>query len=314
MRWFQRPGLPILVSACIAVIAAWASQLVTHDLGVQLTLGLLAGIAVLQVCGLWQSHARTPLQAKLEEALIDEQLYKNLDRIITSSGRLTARLSQGPDCGFLFEARKAECLAGAANVMDQIAAGRLIVSDPDQSDKLAVDLATLARTSMLAISYRDEDFWGSEAGESYLKQNKRLIDKKGEVQRIFVLGSDQMIQRLKPIIDRHTRLGVKTFLLPPVKQTPADHEDFVVVDDAYVRHAEPVEFAGSRKRATLTVEPVDVTRYVAKFQEMLARCQSAEAYFGTGPGTFTAPKPRGVKANGDRVLSTSVPTLDEVPN
>ena len=275
----------------------------------QLVVGLLTGVAALQIGELWQMHARTPLVARLEEALVDPLLYQHLEQIITANARLNQRLAPASRYAFTFRRRANECLGEAAHVMDELAAGRLVVTDPDQQFKFSIDLVANARRSVRAVSFRDEEFWESEAGERYLKHNEHLLKRgasrrRGGVSRIFVLDSHEIILQLKPVIDRHIALGVTVYILPPNVQVPSDLEDFVVYDDQCVRFAEPLEFSGSRKRATLSINPPDVTRYVSKFQQMVLRSLPAQTYFeaqlaavgtsgaGQAPGGTTPPQQR----------------------
>ena len=102
---------------------------------------------------------------------------------------------------------------------------------------------------------------------------------RGAALRIFVLDSDEIIMAMRPTIERHTTIGVTVYIMPPAARFPSDLEDFVVYDDQYVRFAEPLEFAGSKKRATLSVHPPDVVEYVAKFEQMVLRSLPASEYF-----------------------------------
>jgi hypothetical protein len=289
MKWFQRPGTPAIVGTFLGLIGGWASQLVTQDQGLQLALGLLTGIATLQIGELLQLHARTPLVAKLEEALTDPELYHNIERIITANARLNDRKAAGPRYGFLFQERLDKVLDDAAQVMEELAAGRLVVSDPDQQYKFSIDLVASARKSVKAVSFRDEEFWDSEAGKRYLSHNERLLRRRlprrrGVVSRIFVLDSHEIIAAMRPTIDRHIALGVTVYIMPPAAREPSDLEDFVVYDDQYVRFAEPLEFAGSKKRATLSVHGPDVVKYSSKFEQMVLRSLPAKEYFAVRDG------------------------------
>lgn len=315
MRWFHRPGVPALASAAFGLLGGWASQLVTNDQAMQLVLGLLTGVAALQMGELWQMHARTPLVAKLEEALVDPLLYQYLEQIITAHARLDQRLAPASRYAFTFRRRANECLGEAAHVMDELAAGRLVVSDPDQQFKFSIDLVANARRSVRAVSFRDEEFWESEAGERYLKHNEHLLRRtgprrRGGVVRIFVLDSDEIIMRLKPVIVRHIALGVTVYILPPSVQVPSDLEDFVVYDDQCVRFAEPLEFAGSRKRATLSVNPPDVARYIAKFQQMTLRSVPAQTYFEAQAATTGESTTRGAPAGMPQQRSSGADNRD----
>jgi hypothetical protein len=328
LRWFHRPGVPALASAAFGLLGGWASQLVTNDQAMQLVVGLLTGVAALQIGELWQMHARTPLVAKLEEALVDPLLYQHLEQIITANARLNVRLAPASRYAFTFRRRADECLGEAAHVMDELAAGRLVVSDPDQQFKFSIDLVANARRSVHAVSFRDEEFWESEAGERYLKHNEHLLKRglyrrRGGVSRIFVFDSDEIILQLKPVIDRHIALGVAVYILPPSVQVPSDLEDFVVYDNQCVRFAEPLEFAGSRKRATLSINPPDVAKYASKFQQMMLRSLPAQAYFeahaaaasvsGAGRGPLgIPPQPRSSgEVNRAAGPSTSQRTVEE---
>jgi hypothetical protein len=279
MRWFQRPGLPTVVSVFISVVATWVSQVVTNDNAMQIALGLLTGIAALQLSELWQMHARTPLVAELEQALTDESLYEPMKKIMAASKRIPDKVPRGHPCHRLFEERKRSAVDQGANIVEELANGRLVVSDPDQQFKFAIDLLALATKHVQAISFRDEDFWESEAGERYLDLNQKLVKREGEVERIFVLDSDESVEAWRPEIERHMRLGVKVYILPPNRKGPDDEQDFVIYDDRFVRKADPVEKSGSRKRATLSVVSVEVNEYRQLFQNLAYRSQLAEAYF-----------------------------------
>lgn len=279
MPWYERALLPTIIGAAVTIAVIFAAELIDQQIiALRIIMGLTAGIITLQLGDVWEAHARTPRLAKLEEALTDPVLYERLQTIIdanTESHRLAAH---NHTCEALFRERREQALADATIVMQEIAKGKLRVADPDRQYSLAVDLVGLAKSSVKAVSYRDEDFWRMKAGTRYLEFNRALIARHGTVQRVFVLSEDALISQ-RSVIETHVAMGIEGHILPPANQQPPDSEDFVVYDDEFVRFAEPLEFEGSAKQATLSVDSTDVARYNRKFSELLLRSVTVNEFY-----------------------------------
>lgn len=279
MPWYRRPTLPTVVSVAIGITSAWAAELITHEGALRLIIGMLAGVAALQLGELWQVHARTPLLSKLEEILTAPALYRQVETMVEANSRIALLTNRHEVCRRLFEMRRDDCLSTTTIAMQELAGGRLSVSDPDQQYKFAVDLVGLARHSVRAVSYRDEEFWTLLPGARYLELNEKLIAGSGVVQRVFVLESEAKIIAQRSVIETHASKKIEAYVLLPQEQRPADREDFVLYDDSFVRFAQPIEYEGSKKRATLSLDEVDVRRYADKFQDLLLRSVLAKSYF-----------------------------------
>jgi hypothetical protein len=280
MPWYQKPALPTLLSVIIGTIGALCAPLVSHEHLLEVAIGLLAGIAALQVGELWQFHARTPKLTRLEEVLSDEILYNHVETIITANAEIEKLATTQQILGSRFRRERERCLESARSTLEELSRGKIRIVDPDAQYKVALDLAASARKSIKTVSYADEEFWTLEAGKRYLDYNESLVKNGGVVQRVFVFDDESSLLAQKDMIQQHIDKGLDIWILPTARMRPADREDFVIYDDIFVRYARPVEFGGSKKEATLEVTPSVRAEFTNRFENLLLRSVPASKYLG----------------------------------
>jgi transcriptional regulator with XRE-family HTH domain len=123
--------------------------------------------------------------------------------------------------------------------------------DEPHLTRLAVDEC---RSHLRAVSYQDEPWWPSAAGDSYLEQHKELALRDVEMTRIFIVQPDALVA-LRPTLERHVELGIHTFVLLRDEVNDYYWRDFVLYDDVLLRIATPVDASADRKSAEFTDDP-----------------------------------------------------------
>lgn len=279
LQGHARAWMGLAGSVTFGMIVGWLAEMLSHPDSVQWLMGLVAGVIGLQLSEISRVQARTPLLAKLEGALTDSVLYPHLQKLVDANAEWHRLMAFTPECLPLFEQQRIDLLTRAQISLQEMANGRMSVSDPDQQYVFAIDLVSRAKKKVCAVSYRDDEFWEIEAGVRYLEHNRALIASSGAVQRIFVADDAEKLLSQRQVMEHQIAAGIEVFVIPPARLEPTDKEDFVVYDGRFVRYAEPVEFKGSRKRATLSVDAVEVVQYGNRFTNMLLRSIKATDYF-----------------------------------
>jgi hypothetical protein len=271
VRWALASALVSLGSVLLAgqvkvsTLAAW-------------TFGMIVAAVSLQLGELRAAHTRTPLLSTLELSLTDPELSAQIQDLVRYHFEVEDQIAPHGRCADLFRDQRRESLSEARTSVRELARGHLEVRDSDKQFKFAVDLAGLAERTVETVSYRDEDFWKSQAGDEYFRHNQSLVASGGSVVRVFVFESDDDVLDNEATILRHIDAGFTVYILPDSERRPADEEDFVIYDGSFVRYAEPLSFRGSEKRATLSVDDLDIQKYSRRFDDLRLRCRGGREF------------------------------------
>lgn len=133
------------------------------------------------------------------------------------------------------------------------------------------------RAHLRAISYQDEPWWLSESGDVYLELHQQRKEEDGvEMTRIFLVDP-QKLPELRPTLQRHLDLGIKTYVLDPQQVDPGYWRDVVIYDDVLLRTADETAIASDQKRAEFTDEPGRVGQARQEFEDLRRVAENALA-------------------------------------
>lgn len=129
-----------------------------------------------------------------------------------------------------------------------------------------------------AVSYEDESWWESGAGDRYLELHEDLKRRGVEMTRIFIIECDTA-KALRHTLERHVALDIDTYVLSPDEVGERFHRDFVIYDDSLLREADSTDPTNDRKEAVFTDDPWRVNKALLDFNELrtIARSNLAQA-------------------------------------
>ncbi|HTW43207.1 MAG TPA: helix-turn-helix transcriptional regulator [Solirubrobacteraceae bacterium] len=133
----------------------------------------------------------------------------------------------------------------------RVMANGALRSTPEDEPHLTRQAVDECRSHLRAVSYQDEPWWPSAAGDSYLELHKELAQRDVEMTRIFILDQDALAD-LRPTLERHVELNIRTFVLLRDEVNDYYWRDFVLYDDVLLRMATPVDATSERKSAEFT--------------------------------------------------------------
>lgn len=129
-----------------------------------------------------------------------------------------------------------------------------------------------------AVSYEDESWWSSGAGDRYLDLHEDLNSRHVEMTRIFIIDHDTA-KKLRTTLERHVALQIDTYVLSPDEVGERYHRDFVIYDDGLLREADSTDLSTDRKEAVFTDDPWRISKALLDFNELrtIARSNLAQA-------------------------------------
>ena len=131
-----------------------------------------------------------------------------------------------------------------------------------------------AKKSLKGVTMGGKSYWGSIHGERYINENMEAINRGVKIRRIF-LNSQENIQKMIDIIQKHQSIGVDVYIAF-VDDVPRDlHDDFVIMDDSLVNCAE-YESTGRFKRARVSLRLSEVEQMKRKFNVILRSARKLE--------------------------------------
>lgn len=130
-------------------------------------------------------------------------------------------------------------------------------------------------SDLRAVSYQDETWWGSKAGDRYLDLHEDLRDRV-DMTRIFIVP-ENIVTTLTPTFQRHIELGIQTYILDPDEVNDYYWRDFVIYDDTLLREADSTDTSNERKLAEFTDDPSRINRAGDDFGALLSIAKSQVA-------------------------------------
>ena len=173
--------------------------------------------------------------------------------------------------GQLLNWKRSSVLSTAFSSFETLADGDLVIDDPAKELITNLEfLHQLCKHRLRAVSYQDEGFWNSDAGEDFLRGHATAIGNHVSIERIFIVarGAEQQINA---ILHKQKSVGISVRIAYK-EALVAKHsdciEDFVLYDDAYVRFGRLRNFAVSSldKDATLSKNDNTVNQFANRYQ------------------------------------------------
>jgi hypothetical protein len=121
-----------------------------------------------------------------------------------------------------------------------------------------------------AVSYDDLDFWSDEVSQGYLEKNKKLVERKIRVERIFVLPESAMkTETAKLVLQSHANVGIKVRIIELRKYAREfGNQDFGLFDDKVVSYF----VNGDGRSMIVRYDPIKVGEYKKMFDAMRNLC------------------------------------------
>ena len=128
-----------------------------------------------------------------------------------------------------------------------------------------------AQKNVKAVAYEDIESWRTEHLKNVLETNQEAIERKVEIQRIFILTHENL-EQAKDVLDAHKKAGVKVYIVSP-DELPSTNllTSYLIVDDQvlvyfyYTRDGR--KFTGEK----ISIETVEVDTAINNFDTILRR-------------------------------------------
>lgn len=262
----------LFISLLVVVLAV-----VTVFIRSSFILGALGTLALVQtwLLTLWRSRTKSsgdPHESQVEQSLRDPDIYNLVIRMNETRSSVLELSRREPVAGELFRRRLTELRR--EDEWEGMSRGQLTI-EPERELTFNVDALRLARKTVSAVAFQDEDFWPLPAGRSLIEANQEQVLSGVRVVRIFVLAPNRFQDQRENIFDQ-TGAGIECYILPFDHFMTSVVEDFVVYDEKAVRFASPT--LGVLKRATLATDEATVRKYLHRFEYLLAISEPAIQY------------------------------------
>ncbi|MDQ0733495.1 helix-turn-helix domain-containing protein [Arthrobacter sp. B1I2] len=154
-----------------------------------------------------------------------------------------------------------------SNEFERAARGSIEVA-PLEEPELTQQAVESCNSHLRAVSYQDEAWWSSAGGDTYLEHHEKLLNRKVDITRIFLVPKSG-IEALLPTLERHIQLEIQAYVLEPDSVEPASRRDFVIYDDTLLREASSVDDGDEDlKEAEFTDDPIRIQGALLKFERM----------------------------------------------
>jgi transcriptional regulator with XRE-family HTH domain len=123
-----------------------------------------------------------------------------------------------------------------------------------------------AKSTVRAVSYQDEKWWGDKRGRDYLRLHVEVRKRGIEITRIFLVPEDKQ-RDLKETFEAHRDLKIPTFVMSPYDVRVELCRDFVIFDDELLRVGSPPRF-DDRKTAEFTDNSARIQQALGDFHAL----------------------------------------------
>jgi hypothetical protein len=271
MRVLNNPIIWALFSVLIGVGVAVSLKLWAGEQLIPIIGGLISTVLSLELGQLFRSYQLTPKLTVLEKSLADSHLYDSFARIISSREALENHLRVYPLCKQFFQERLDSTYARSVAEWQELANGLIVVDDPQRELTWTSDILCIAKTSIRAVSFGDEDYWPRPEGQAYLREQAVLIKRGITIHRVFIVERAKIDSQLDIICRQANEFGIHTYVVYADRLRAEECEDFVIYDDYAVRYARRADNAGTLKVATLSIVPEEARRYINKYNSLQRR-------------------------------------------
>lgn len=237
-------------------------------------LSIAVGVSLATFVLLFGERSITPKLATLEGALTDRDLFQFVQSLIEARELAGDEFASFPECRKFFEQQLRYLYREGLGEWDELKRGRLIIKE-DREIKFTSAALSLARSTLRAVSYKEQQFWTDPEGREYLRRQKERIEHGLSITRIFLLPKNDIPEQA-PVIREHLTAGVNARVVVLTEYDEEKAEDFNLYDDRYVRSARSFDWAGRRKRATLSISTFEFEEYENIFDELYDKSYSLD--------------------------------------
>ena len=246
-----------------------------------IAVALLVTIIIIQITEIRERSSINRVIGIYEQVRKDEDLHKMLSEITTSYFKVKDVIGHAR-----YKQQAKNLIEKCRDGLNALSLGRLEVPAEGEAS-FTIELVSECRKELLAVSYKDEEWWSDALGEKYLEKHKEFINNKGRAERVFIIqGSPKGdgLSKLRETLDKQASLGISVYTVYEEGSSPLPEvlrRDFVIYDDKYVRTAEFE--SGIVRRATLSVNSADITLAKQMFEELRARSRPWQPAVGGNP-------------------------------
>lgn len=266
-----------VISASVSAALLIAGQ----DTVASITLGFVLA-ALTQLFDLQKRHSDSEeriLQASaLSEALFrDEWLLKHIQQIVENYQSVNNSEIQRD----FFSEKARLAIDECSTTLTELSKGRVSVTREEQMVVLE-ELLRTARKQARGVSYiAFKDWWHTQVGRNYLRENERAVRNGIRITRIFISPRDR-IQELKELAIEHLKAGVDVYVAIEEEQPSELLESYLIVDESVVSKSQII-LGGQFQRAIVTAEPYEVKKMIHNFNWLLRNSRKAEEVFDIEP-------------------------------
>lgn len=180
--------------------------------------------------------------AQLEPHLRDEDDFTIMVRIAAEWREINALLTRFPDLTDLVKWKLDSILADLWKNWEKLGKGVMIISDSDQEFELNALILRLLKPKLVrAVSWKDEAYWQSAFGRSFLANQKEYLQREAgrELRRVFFTMPDF---DYKEIFEQQISAGIKVrqISLTEIERSKRKVQDVVIYDDRCLKVSQMV--------------------------------------------------------------------------
>lgn len=229
--------------------------------------------------------------AKIEFGLRSDEQFSKLCAMNDTMGAIASTRLRLATFSDLIRWKEERIFSHWQTALAELSEGLIEIDDAHKElNTNEVFLRTIPQARVRAVSFEDEEFWGSPEGMSFLNAHKELSASRGvKITRIFIVDGD--IKKYEATFDHQRECGIDVRYLPRTSITDDSIvEDFVIYDDEAVRVGyRAADSTASRSKlinkfARITVRRDEVDRYVEAFEFLFKRSFTAS---GSSPDNRT---------------------------
>ena len=214
-------------------------------------------------------------QSTISQSLTDERLLSNTNWLLDGVSRTSDISSRYPAIAPFCEWKISQIESMVRDLVRQAEDGRVVIDDPARELTSSIELLRSASSrEVLAISYEDTPFWGSNEGKRFLEEHRSAIARNVVITRIFIVDSDDE-NDLIPIMNAQHELGVIVYKVSAIHVRDLNPSDVVIYDGSLVRMGYNEDYTQSNmfKAAQLIVSPEIIRKQIQIFEALKARAE-----------------------------------------
>jgi hypothetical protein len=270
MKRFTDPW--IVAGIIISILVGVIMVLIGKDEVDSLIVGLLLTILtlMLDIFRSFKSHEQLLME---NFSLSDDPwLYSKVKDIFSSWKRIKSEVR---DDFFLDKSR--DVIEQCTRTISDLSKGRITLNMVDEI-LVASDLIKRSKKYARAVSHISFDnWWRSEIGQQYLKDNIAMIEKDINIIRIFIIPRSK-IEDMRDLIQKQHEEKIQVWIAIEEDQAIELLESYLIVDDKIVTKSQ-FTLGGRSRGAYVTADENEVRNTIQNFNWLLRNSREAEKVY-----------------------------------